>query len=226
MLVSLDGLVGGIAVSENEFMGTTSLQEKRLLTHVIYSNVKEVIEQGQYIFNTFWDKAIPARQRTREIEEGIKREFIETIQDPADIEKLVFKLMDSAAHEILAIFPTVKTTKRYRHGGVIEFLNEAAAQRNVSIRILAANDQESKEQYQKMKMNIRYLKEPSTMQSRVITMIMDNEFSLIIELKDDTKNNSSEATGLATYSNSEATVLSYVSIFEILWIESELYSKR
>jgi two-component system, OmpR family, sensor histidine kinase VicK len=122
----LDGLVGGIAVSEKEFMGTTSLQEKRLLTHVIYSNVKQVIEQGQYIFNTFWNKAIPARQRIREIEEGVKREFIETIQDPANIEKLVFKLMDSAAHEILAIFPTVKTFERYQHEGIIEFLNKAA----------------------------------------------------------------------------------------------------
>jgi two-component system, OmpR family, sensor histidine kinase VicK len=74
-------------------------------------------------------------------------------------------------------------------------------------------------------MSIRYLREPSTLQSRVITMIMDNEISLIIELKDDTKDNSIEAAGLATYSNSEATVLSYVSIFEILWIESEIYSK-
>ena len=71
-------------------------------------------------------------------------------------------------------------------------------------------------------MNIRYLKEPPTLQSRVITIIIDNELSLTIELKDDTKYDSSEATGLATYSNSEATVLSYISIFEILWIESEL----
>ena len=47
-----------------------------------------------------------------------------------------------------------------------------------------------------------------------------------VELKDDTKDSSSEATGLATYSNSEATVLSYTSIFEILLIESELQSKK
>ena len=64
-----------------------------------------------------------------------------------------------------------------------------------------------------------YLKEPPTLQSRVIiTIIIDNELSLTIESKYD----SSEATGLATYSNSEATVLSYISIFEIPWIESEL----
>jgi hypothetical protein len=48
----------------------------------------------------------------------------------------------------------------------------------------------------------------------------DRELSLVIELKDDAQQNSNEATGLATYSNSESTVLSYASIFETLWIQS------
>jgi hypothetical protein len=55
--------------------------------------------------------------------------------------------------------------------------------------------------------------------------LQKGKVSLTIELKDDTKCDSSEATGLATYSNSETTVLSYISIFEILWIESELPTK-
>jgi two-component system sensor histidine kinase VicK len=219
----LDGMKGGIAVSETECMATTVLQEATPLTQVIYSNSRPVVEQMQYIFDIFWYRAIPARQRIREIEEGIKREFIETIQEPADIEKLVFKLIDLATHEISAIFPTVKTFKRYLHEGVMQFLSEVATHRNLSVRVLAAYDHESSED---LKMNIRYLKEPPSLQSRVITIIIDNEFSLIIELKDDTKDSSSEATGLATYSNSEATVLSYTSIFEILWIESELQSKK
>lgn len=41
----------------------------------------------------------------------------------------------------------------------------------------------------------------------------DRELSLVIKLKDDTKQNSDEAIGLATYSNSESTVLSYASHF-------------
>ncbi len=45
---------------------------------------------------------------------------------------------------------------------------------------------------------------------------MDDELSLVIELKDDTKQNSNEAIGLTTYSSSESTVLSYASIFEKL----------
>ena len=46
-----------------------------------------------------------------------------------------------------------------------------------------------------------------------------------VELKDDTKNTSVEAIGLATYSNSTATVLSYASIFESLWAQTEIYGQ-
>src|ERR671913_41164 len=67
----LDGVRGGIAVSESEYMATTLLQEEKPLTQVIYSNVKEVVEQGQYIFDTLWNAATPAEQRIREIEEGL-----------------------------------------------------------------------------------------------------------------------------------------------------------
>ena len=46
---------------------------------------------------------------------------------------------------------------------------------------------------------------------------------MAIELKDDAAHKSYEAVGLATYSNSKPTVLSYVSIFENLWKQTELY---
>ena len=60
---------------------------------------------------------------------------------------------------------------------------------------------------------------------KVITIISDRELSLVIELKDDNKENNNDAIGLATYSNSEATILSYASIFETLWIQSELQQR-
>jgi len=64
-----------------------------------------------------------------------------------------------------------------------------------------------------------------SLQSKVSIMIVDRKFSLAIELKDDTRETSYEAIGLATYSNSKSTVISYASIFESLWIQSELYEQ-
>ena len=54
-------------------------------------------------------------------------------------------------------------------------------------------------------------------------VVVDKKESLIIETKDDTKDNSYEASGLAAYSNSKYIALSYASIFESLWIQAELY---
>ncbi|MGA8080381.1 MAG: HAMP domain-containing sensor histidine kinase, partial [Candidatus Nitrosopolaris sp.] len=56
-------------------------------------------------------------------------------------------------------------------------------------------------------------------------LIVDKKYSLAVELKDDTKQTSHGAIGLATYSNSQSTVLSYASIFESLWTQTDLYQK-
>jgi two-component system sensor histidine kinase VicK len=55
-------------------------------------------------------------------------------------------------------------------------------------------------------------------------LIVDNEFAITVELKDSNKF-TDQAIGLTTYSNSEATVLSYASIFETLWTQAELDEK-
>ena len=48
----LDGMKGGIAINESEYMATTVLKEGKPLTEVIYSNAEEMVAQGQYIFDT------------------------------------------------------------------------------------------------------------------------------------------------------------------------------
>jgi signal transduction histidine kinase len=54
---------------------------------------------------------------------------------------------------------------------------------------------------------------------------VDRKYSLVVELKDGTKQTTEEAIGLATYSNSKSTVLSYSSIFESLWKQTEMYEQ-
>lgn len=78
------------------------------------------------------------------------------------------------------------------------------------------------------------------LQTKVLLLVVDKQYSLAVELKeeDDKKNsdtrltsssNNSNATttntGLSTYSNSKPTVLSFVSIFEALWNQVELDEK-
>ena len=63
------------------------------------------------------------------------------------------------------------------------------------------------------------------MQTRVTVLIIDKKYCLVVELKHDNTDNSDEAVGIATYSNSKPTVLSYVSIFESFWRQTELYDQ-
>lgn len=66
-------------------MSTTALKHKELISIAFYSDEQEVVRSGQYIFDTFWEKATPAKRRIKEIEENLVQEFIKTIQDPKEI---------------------------------------------------------------------------------------------------------------------------------------------
>ena len=46
-----------------------------------------------------------------------------------------------------------------------------------------------------------------------------------MELRDDSKTTFDEAVGFSTYSDSRPGVLSYVSIFENIWLQTEMYKK-
>jgi two-component system, OmpR family, sensor histidine kinase VicK len=226
----LDGIKGGLAVSETEFMATTVLEEATPLTQVIYSNVKELVEQGQYIFDTLWSNsaAIPARQRIKEIEQGIIREIIETIRDPPETQRRAFDLVKFASEEILIIFPSVRAFYIQKRLGLMKLLTEAALERGVKIRLLVGKDGLVMTEIEKLRRSLETIDiQPleTALQTMLLVIVVDNRLSLSIELRDDMED-LYDAIGLATYSNSESTVLTYSSIFENLWIQGELCKEK
>jgi signal transduction histidine kinase len=64
-----------------------------------------------------------------------------------------------------------------------------------------------------------------SMPIRITIVVIDRKECMITELKDDTKDDSFHAAGLSVYSNSNTIALSYSSIFESLWIQTETYEK-
>ncbi len=64
-----------------------------------------------------------------------------------------------------------------------------------------------------------------SLESTVGILVVDRKESLIIETKDDSKDNSYDAAGLAAYSNSKLIASAYASIFEGLWKQTELQQK-
>jgi signal transduction histidine kinase len=75
-------------------------------------------------------------------------------------------------------------------------------------------------------LKIRHLiSQPEFNVTTVTIMVVDRKASLVIEKVDDSKESFIEAVGLSTYSTSEPTITSYLSIFENFWNQLELYEK-
>jgi two-component system, OmpR family, sensor histidine kinase VicK len=226
----LDGLVGGIAVSESEYMSTTALKRKELL--IIGSTVmkKKLFTVDKYIFDTFWEKAIPAQRRIKEIEENLVREFIKTIQDPEEIRKLIPQMILLVNEEIQILFPCSNTFQIYQEEGILNLLKEKAEveKRNMIVRILVKKDGSLNDLIDSLfsqLQNVQVL-QSSSIDAKVATMIVDKDRSLVIEMADDSQHDILETVGLATYSNSQATVLSYDSIFEMGWVQAEMQHRK
>jgi two-component system, OmpR family, sensor histidine kinase VicK len=149
-------------------------------------------------------------------------------------------MLKSAKSEILLVLPTVNAFLREHRLGVIQLLEQAATQDGVVVRILTptndvienivkkvliANEQRGGEKNGNF--DLRSINTPSEKMvvSTVSIVVVDKKESLVFEKKDDSKENFIEAIGLATYSNSKPTVMSYVSIFESLWEQVQLYQQ-
>src|SRR5215469_3829290 len=222
-------------VSDKEMAGTIEKMEGgRMSQSFLFSNDPLYINHFNSLFEELWENGIDAIVRIKAIEEGVDSEGIEIIQDPLEIQKLVFSLIQKANEEILVMYSTANAFHRQERAGKIQLLKEAAMERGVKVRILTPNDELMVETARKLmiveksqkpdnNIGIRYIQ--PHLQTKVTILIVDRKYSLAIELKDDTKQTAIEAIGLATYSNSQSTVLSYVSIFESLWTQTELYQK-
>jgi two-component system, OmpR family, sensor histidine kinase VicK len=170
----------------------------------------------------------------------IPERSVKEISQATKIKDLYFDLLKSSKKEIMLIFPSNKAFGRQERIGIIGLINQVVREKNLKVRMLVSvenleTSQElvqelfpSKENYQQDPSNnihIRYIAKQQSADLHEIILIVDRNVSFVIELIDDTKATFEEAIGLATYSNSKSTALSYVSIFESLWKQTELYQK-
>ena len=118
--------------------------------------------------------------------------------------------------------------------GIIQSLHNAA-NRGVKIKVLTPTDEkivpkmEAVLQDKNNNMGIRrvrYKSEAETSEeARTKILVVDRKAYLVVELKDDSKETFVEAVRLAIHSTTQSTVKSYITLFESLWEQSELYDK-
>ena len=262
----------GIADGKEALLHGVS-QETNPLSQAIVTSVKGLVEAQEYLFENLWKSAISAQYKIKEIEEGVKPPFIETLRDPLEIQKIGFNLMKSAKQEIqMLLLPNNNSSNNNaflteeRKQVIIQLFN-AATQHGIRVRILTSKDmqiqiealtkeqektmmkvlprerksEQEKEEGKEVRASVNRaqakpeihlidkLQQQQRLQTKVSILIVDSKVCLVEDLKvyDENNNNNNnnspdEALPLATYSNSESTVLTYISIFETLWMQTEL----
>jgi two-component system sensor histidine kinase VicK len=221
-LKHLDGIKGNFYISESGYLAPATFHEKgKPASQIIYSNVKELIEHQRYVFDTFWDKAISAIQRIREIEEEREPDFYEVITDNEKASQILIDLAQSVKKEALFFLPNDKAMLRLDRMGLIDHTIKAS-QNGATVKIICPLSNENDHIVERISERAPQIQVLNGNKSPYGMYIVDNERFLRAELRQPGAEKFSDAIGLVVYSNRRITVDSFKSIFELLWNERTL----
>jgi two-component system, OmpR family, sensor histidine kinase VicK len=219
----LEGIKGNFVIADRaKYAGIANTHDGKI-AQLISSNVMAFVEQQQYFFEMLWNKAIPAKKRIREIEEGRSPEKLEIIEDTQKSISRAFDIMNKTQKELLVLFATPRTFS-------LALLGEAASiyrkisENGVDIKLLVPrgtvdhieeNEQMAKVGQISPSINLRFTE--VDLNTRITIMISDRSEFMSWELRDDTLDDPYLAGGIATYSNIKSIASSYAIIFDNLW---------
>jgi len=216
-------------VSDKEITATIEKMEGgRMVQSLLLSNEPAYIDHFRSIFEELWTKGIDAEDRIKEIHEGTDLTDIEIIRNPREALDRAWNHIEKSEYEVLSIFSTPNAFRRQVDMGLLQLLKEVTEQRHVQVRILIPGDEQIKDTMNeavKVCPLVAFRVAEENLQTRITIVLIDKKDCMIVELRDDTKDSSYYAAGLATYSNSKSIISSYASIFESLWKQNELYEQ-
>ncbi len=215
----LDGIKGNFYISEKAYLAPATYHEKgKPAEQIIYSNVNEMVKHQRYVFDSFWNRAIPAEQRIRDIVEDREPEFYEVITDSVKVSQILLDLAQSAKKEALLLLPNDKSILRLERLGVIDTIIKASHS-GVDVKVICPLSEGNSETLRKISENAPTIKILSGSNSPYGMYIVDGEEFIRTELKNPDAEKFSESVGFMIHSNRKNTVESFKSIFELLWNE-------
>jgi len=216
-------------VSDKEIAATIEKMEEGVnVQSLLLSNESIYVNHFYHIFEELWKNGVDAKDRIRDIEEGVEPTSIEIIPNPSYSVKRAHDLINSAQEEVLRIFSSVNAFRRQARLGIMHLFKDAI-ERGVRVRILIPADPKKIIQIvNEVNLVLPQLEIGSvdkSLESTIGILVIDRKQSLIIETKNDSKDSSYDAAGLAAYSDSTSIASAYASIFDSLWKQTELHQK-
>ncbi len=227
----LEGMKGNFEVAdEKEYVAVATLHKAQPISQLIFSNVSEIVNQQQFVFDSFWDKAIPSEERIKEIEKGIISPVTTIFNDYRKAESKEFDMIREANKEIQIIYSTSSAFHLQEKAGTLELLKEMSNQKeNLKISMLVPIDSTVKKSLSlalltnTINNNIQIQDIAPSIDIKIKSLVVDKKDCLIMEIKKlEEKENTTPLIGFSIYSNSISTALSYSSIFEMIYNQSIL----
>jgi signal transduction histidine kinase len=231
----LEGMKGNFEVAdEKEYVAVATLKKAQPIPQLIFSNVPEIVEQQQFVFDSFWEKAIPSEQRIKEIEKGIKSSVTTIFNEYEKAEKKEFDMIREAREEIKIIYSTSAAFHIQEKNGTLELLKQVSDKNeNLKISILVPIDYSIRESLSLALLstaannNIHIQDIEPSIDIKIKSLVADKKECLIMEIKklegeEEEENIIPPPIGFSIYSDSTPTVLSYCSIFEMITNQSIL----
>jgi two-component system, OmpR family, sensor histidine kinase VicK len=214
----LSGMRGNILINETEYLASIDVIEGRPLNQIIYSNMPQLIQHEEFLFETLWNDSLPARQRIEEIEHGIKPSSVRVMNDPEQIDALKITMAREGKREILILSPSERELKK--DPKFLQILQDKASQ-NINVRILTPHSGDLTE-FGHLYPSIQWRSSPESM---VGFAIYDRRDILITQYLSGPTSGDRVILS-AIHSSNEKTTPSVASIFEALWETSDLRQKE
>ena len=236
-------------VSDTKFTLSMRRYNKIDTSYVLSIPDISIVKYYKSLFEDLWNDGLDATIKIKEMRSNKNAEegFTELIENPDKTQQLLIHNIQKASKEILLILPSINAFFRYKKIGIFSILEKKLL--NISLNNNIRNEEENSnkllvkiltptnyklEKYitniynrlkktNKQKENIEFRRVESLSEIKSAYIIIDKKDLLTIELKDDSKDNFLDAIGSSLYSTTPTTVFSYISIFDTLWTQTELY---
>lgn len=215
------------AFNDDVFISSVDrMKDGNLMTSLVVSNDPLYLDHYRSIFEEVWKSSQKLEDRLMDIQESISNN-ISVIYDPEQAIALARKLFESAKQEILIMLSSPNAALRLDQNKEFMALNNIS-RKGIKVKVLVPKKRVIDNKVTKIVSKYPFIKFrflPFTSLFLVGTAIIDRQHIISYEIKNDTKKSYSDAVRLCLFIDSAATALSYGTLFENLWKQTDLYKQ-
>jgi hypothetical protein len=246
-----DKVLGYLGISDSQFffnyLASENSKENKVVEdikdipqneiHLLSINNQSFVQEQQFLFDNLWNHSTFAREKITEIERKVVENIIsnKTIENKEEVLQTLCKIIESSIDQVLILFPNTSSFWDIYNEGILTTIKNAI-NRDVTVKILIhINDdkeedkinkdsirQKLKAEKKEIEINTNFFSK--RLQQQYVLFVIDEAMSAMIETKGhgSDEESSSIIIGAADFSKNISQISSFVSMFDMLWIQTEI----